>query len=79
MTTRNQVVTGIITVALVGTVLGLLFAPKTGRETREIVGMRTSAIKTKAGDYFSVIRSKMKRGEEVESLNGNSHPEEISL
>ena len=74
MTTR-KIVAGIVAGALVGTALGLLVAPKTGRETRQIVGMRTSDIKSKANDYFTVIRSKMKSGEEVESLNGASRPD----
>ena len=51
MTSRNQVVTGIIAGALLGSAVGLLFAPKTGRETREIVGGRSSVLKTKAGDF----------------------------
>ncbi len=79
MATRNGIVTGIITGALIGTALGLMFAPKTGKETRVIVGERTSAIKTKAGDYITVIRNKMKRDEEVESLNGASYSDEITL
>ena len=74
MTTR-KILAGIVAGALVGTVLGLLVAPKTGRETRQIVGMRTSDIKSKANHYFTVIRSKMKSGEEVESLNGASLPD----
>ena len=79
MTTRNQIVTGIIAGALVGTALGLLVAPKTGKETRQLVAMRGSAIKTKAGDYFTIIRNRMKKGDEVESLNGTTHQEEVSL
>ena len=79
MTTRNQILTGIIAGALVGAALGLLVAPKTGKETRQIVAMRGSAIKTKAGDYFTIIRNKMKKGDEVESLNGATHQEEVSL
>lgn len=79
MTTRNQIVTGIIAGALVGTVLGLLVAPKTGKEARQIVALRGSAIKSKAGDYFTVIRNRMKKGDEAESLNGASHKEEVSL
>ena len=79
MTNRNQVVTGIIAGALLGSAVGLLFAPKAGRETREIVGTRSTAIKTKAGDYFSVIRNKLKRAEEMESLNGAADPKEINL
>ena len=79
MTNRNQVVTGIIAGALLGSAVGLLFAPKAGKETREIVSMRSSAIKTKAGDYFTVIRNKLKRAEEMESLNGAANPKEINL
>ena len=79
MTTRNQIVTGIIAGALVGTALGLLVAPKTGRETRQIVATRGSAFKTKAGDYFTIIRNRMKKTNEVESLNGASHQAEVSL
>ncbi len=79
MTTRNQIVTGIIAGALVGTALGLLVAPKTGKETRQIVAMKGVALKNKAGDYFTIIRNRMKKGDEAESLNGAAHQEEVSL
>lgn len=79
MTSRNQIVTGIIAGALVGTALGLLVAPKTGKETRQIVLTKGTAIKNKAGDYFTIIRNRMRKGDEVESLNGASHQEEVSL
>ncbi len=79
MTSRNQIVTGIIVGALVGTALGLLVAPKTGKETRQIVATKGSAIKSKAGGYFTVIRNRMKKNVEMESLNGASHQEEATL
>ena len=79
MTSRNHIVTGIIVGALVGTALGLLVAPQTGKETRQIVATKGSAIKSKAGDYFTVIRNKMKKNVEMESLNGAAHQEEVSL
>ena len=79
MTSRNHIVTGIIVGALVGTALGLLVAPQTGKETRQIVATKGSAIKSKAGDYFTVIRNKMKKNVEMESLNGASHQEEATL
>ena len=59
--------------------MGLLVAPKTGKETRQIVVTKGSAIKSKAGDYFTIIRNRMKKSDEVESLNGASRQEEVSL
>ena len=76
MTTRNQLMTGIVTGALVGTALGMLFAPKTGKETRQVLALKTNAMKTKAGDYITTIRNKVKKGEEIENLNGAAHQEE---
>ena len=46
MMSRNQIVSGIIAGALAGTVLGLLVAPKTGKESRQLVATRGSAMKT---------------------------------
>lgn len=79
MTTRNQMVAGIVAGAVVGTALGMLFAPKTGKETRQIVGIKTNAMRTKAGDYFTSIRSKVKKGGEIEILNGAGHQEESAI
>ncbi|PKB78716.1 MAG: hypothetical protein BZY88_17030 [SAR202 cluster bacterium Io17-Chloro-G9] len=71
--------TGIIAGALVGTALGLLVAPKTGKESREIVANRTAAFRSKAGDYITIIRNKMRKSDEMEAVNGASHLEEVSL
>jgi len=44
------------------------------------VATRGSAMKTKAGGYFTVIRNKMKKNDEqVESFNGASHSAEMGL
>ena len=51
MAKPNNLVTGLITGAVVGAIAGLLFAPKTGQETREIVANRAGVIRQKAGDY----------------------------
>ncbi|PKB83188.1 MAG: hypothetical protein BZY88_02515 [SAR202 cluster bacterium Io17-Chloro-G9] len=79
MMKSNQWVTGIVAGVALGAALGLLFAPKTGKETRQIVGMKTNAVRTKAGDYITSIRNKMKKAGEVETLNGAAHQEEAAL
>ncbi len=46
--------------ALLGAIAGLLFAPKTGSETREIVGGKLKELKGKTEDW--VAEQKAKRG-----------------
>lgn len=79
MTTHNQIMAGVVAGAVVGTALGVLFAPKTGKETRQIVSIKTNAMRTKAGDYITSIRNKMKKGGEIETLNGAAHHEEAAI
>ena len=78
MTVPNKMVTGVVAGVVVGAALGLLFAPKTGKETRQIVGLKTNAMRTKAGDYVTSIRNKIKKGGEIETLNGAAHHEEAA-
>lgn len=66
MAKPNSLITGIITGALIGTAIGLLFAPKTGKETRDIVVTRAGVIRQRAGDYVGNMREKMKRGRSLE-------------
>ncbi len=44
--------------AITGTILGLLFAPKSGKELR-------SELKEKGGEYLGLAKEKMKEGFEV--------------
>jgi len=50
----KSLIAGILTGALAGAALGLLFAPKVGRETRDLV-------QRKSRDYTSTIREKIRR------------------
>ena len=79
MTTRNQMVAGIVAGAVVGTALGVLFAPKTGKESRDILNIKTNAMRTKAAEYYTSIRNKMKKDGEIEILNGAAHHEESAI
>ena len=62
---RNKLVTGLIAGVAVGAVAGLLFAPKPGKESRQIVARRASGIRHKTGGYVDVIRSWRKSREPV--------------
>ena len=53
----NKIFAGLIAGAALGTVAGLLIAPKQGRESRQIVTTRAGELRHKAGDYMDVMRS----------------------
>ena len=63
MTTGNKFVTGLIAGAVIGSVAGLLMAPKPGKETRQTVARRANVLKNKAGGYAVTIREKMRRND----------------
>ena len=82
MVKTNNLVAGLIAGVAVGAVAGLLFAPKSGKNSRKILASRTDELKTMADElrnkvdsYVEGIRSRRKRKEEqpvmAEALNGH--------
>ena len=57
MVKTNKLVTGLIAGAAVGAVVGLLFAPKPGKESRRIVANRAGNIRHKTSGYMDLMRS----------------------
>jgi gas vesicle protein len=47
---------GAVTGIIIGSVLGLLYAPKSGEETREIISSKASELKTKADNLIKKIK-----------------------
>ena len=78
MTNGNSVMTGIIAGAFIGTVIGLLVAPKPGKETRQIVASRAEEWRTKAGDYVGTLRQKIQRDSQVNGVEELSNEHLIS-
>ena len=68
----NKLVTGLLAGAIVGAVIAVLFAPKTGKETREIVVTRAGEIRKKTGDYVSSLRQRMRSGSTEEGAEDSS-------
>ena len=69
----NKLVIGFIAGALIGALGGLLIAPRPGKESRQIVAARAGELRTKAGDYVTTLREKVRRGTPVgveEESNG---------
>ncbi len=62
---RNKLLTGLIAGAAMGAVAGLLFAPKPGKESRQIVVSRSRGIRHKTGGLVDVMRSWRKSKEPV--------------
>jgi gas vesicle protein len=63
MKNRNKIGIGLIAGALIGAIAGLLFAPKPGRDTREMVGARAGELRhradewrDRAGDYIGNLK-----------------------
>ena len=82
MVNTNKLVTGLIAGAALGAVAGLLFAPKPGKESREIVAARADELRNKADglrgkavDYVDAMRSRRKSKENqpvlAEATNGH--------
>ena len=75
MVKTNKLVAGLIAGAAVGAVAGLLFAPKPGKESRQIVAERADEFRNKANGYVNTIRSRRKSKENqpvmAEASNGH--------
>ena len=82
MVNTNKLVTGLIAGAALGAVAGLLFAPKPGKESRQIVAARADELRDKADglrgkavDYVDAMRSRRKSKENqrvlAEATNGH--------
>ena len=82
MVNKNKLVTGLIAGAALGAVAGLLFAPKPGKESRQIVAARADELRDKADglrgkavDYVDAMRSRRKSKENqpvlAEATNGH--------
>lgn len=54
---RNKLVTGFIAGVTVGMVAGVLFAPKPGNESRQMVGSGARGLRHKTGGFVDVMRS----------------------
>jgi gas vesicle protein len=72
MKNRNKIITGLLAGALIGSVAGLLFAPKTGKETRETMSDRANEWRDRAGDYVGNLRERIRRGRETEAIEERS-------
>ncbi len=82
MVNTNKLVTGLIAGAALGAVAGLLFAPKPGKESRQIMAARADELRDKADglrgkavDYVDAMRSRRKSKENqpvlAEATNGH--------
>jgi gas vesicle protein len=67
MTIGNKLVAGIVAGAVVGSAMGLLVAPKTGKESRQTVAEGASHWRNKAGGALQNLRQKPRQ----ESRNGS--------
>ncbi len=62
----GRLITGLIVGSLTGAAVGLLFAPRTGRETQKVV-------KHKAGHYVGALRERFGRCEATNGAKENAN------
>jgi gas vesicle protein len=60
MNKAYMVSVGILSGLAAGAVLGMLFAPHTGAETRSMIKERTQDVRNRAGETVSTIRRRVK-------------------
>ena len=59
MVMGNRMVTGFILGAAAGAAVGLMIAPKAGRETREMLRHRAGKVQHRAGEALGTLRNKI--------------------
>ncbi len=59
MVSRNKIFTGFVVGAAAGAALGIMMAPKTGKETREMLRHRAGKVQNQAGMALGTIRNKI--------------------
>ena len=59
MVKGNRMVTGFILGAAAGAAVGIMIAPKAGRETREILRHRAGKVQHRAGAALGTLRSRI--------------------
>jgi gas vesicle protein len=57
----NDLLTGVLIGGLIGAALGILFAPKSGKETREDIARKTEELISKAKEEYEAALEKSKR------------------
>lgn len=65
MSEKGDFVAGLIVGGLVGAVIGILYAPKSGKETREEIGRKADELLTKAKEEYEVAVEKSRRAYEA--------------
>jgi gas vesicle protein len=72
MAKSSNFLTGLLAGAVVGAIAGLVLAPKSGKDIRELVGERTGTIRDKAGTYVETMKERLKRGADEENIGNGS-------
>ena len=77
MANGKRLMTGLVAGAILGTLAGMLVAPKSGKETRKMVGEKASKIRNRTGEAMGSLKSRIKKTPTEtaveESSNNGSH------
>jgi len=61
MGSRKKLIIGLVAGPIVGTVAGLLLAPKSGKENRQIIGEKAVKIRSRTGGAIGSVKSRIKK------------------
>ena len=61
MDNGKRLVTGLVAGAILGSIAGMLLAPKSDKENRKMVGEKASKIRSRTGETIGNLKSRMKK------------------
>ncbi len=73
MTSGNKLVTGLVAGAVIGSAIGLLVAPKTGKESRQMVAEGALHWRNKAGGAVGTLWQKVRKESQIGAVEGRSN------